>query len=90
MLKYTTHTLHKIETLIKELGYVLRYEKGTFKSGYCILADKKVIVVNKYFEKEARITSLLDLIPQLELQTENLSKASTDLLAEINQTKLEL
>lgn len=39
MVKYTSTTLTKIQELVKEAGYVLRYEKGNFKSGYCILQE---------------------------------------------------
>jgi hypothetical protein len=33
MIKYTTHNLKKIEVLLEELGYVVRYEKGNFPIG---------------------------------------------------------
>ena len=73
MVKYTSTTLTKIQELIKETGYVLRYEKGNFKSGYCILQDKKVIVINKYFETEARINSLLEILPSLNIKLDDLT-----------------
>ena len=40
-MKYTQHTLDKLEAIPGEAGYVLRYERGTFQSGYCILESKK-------------------------------------------------
>jgi hypothetical protein len=42
-MKYTPNTLDKIEKIAEENGYVIRYERGTFQSGYCILQAKKVI-----------------------------------------------
>jgi hypothetical protein len=53
------------EESCKEAGYELRYEKGSFNSGYCILQDKQVIVINKYFTPEVRFNKILDLIPQI-------------------------
>ena len=41
--KYSNHTLKKIENLFKEADYIVRYEKGRFNSGYCILENKNVI-----------------------------------------------
>lgn len=69
--KYNNHMLKKIEQLFKEADYVVRYEKGRFNSGYCVLEDKKVIVVNKFFDTEARINTLIDIIAQLDIK-ENL------------------
>ena len=57
---------------------MVRFEKGNFKPGYCILRDKKVVVVNKYFETEARINTLLEILPQIEVQEQNLTEATRE------------
>ena len=88
MIKYTSTTLTKIQELVKEAGYVLRYEKGNFKSGYCILQDKKVIIINKYFETEARINSLLEILPTLQFKMEDLSENSRKFLEKMNQKEI--
>ena len=46
--KYTPNSLKKIEHIFDEAGYIVRYEKGTFASGFCVLEHKKVVVVNKF------------------------------------------
>ena len=69
-MKYTQTTLDKLEAIPEEAGYVLRYERGTFQSGYCILESKKVVVLNKFLQIEGRINTLIDLIPQLEINSE--------------------
>ena len=76
MFKYTTTTLNKLETLFSEAGYLVRYEKGNFNAGYCILQDKKVVVINKYYTLEARINCLADIISQIEVDTTTLSPMS--------------
>jgi hypothetical protein len=82
-MKYTQTTLEKLETIAEEAGYILRYERGTFQSGYCILEQKKVVVLNKFLQLEGRINTMLDLIPQLEINTELLSEESRKLHTEI-------
>jgi len=67
-MKYTQATLDKIEAILDEAEYVLRYERGNFQSGYCILEQKKVVVLNKFLQLEGRINTLIDLIPQLTLR----------------------
>jgi len=64
-MKFTQSTLDKIEAILDEAEYVLRYERGNFQSGYCILEQRKVVVLNKFLQLEGRISTLIDLIPQL-------------------------
>jgi hypothetical protein len=72
-MKYTPATLSKLEKILDETGYVIRYERGTFQSGYCILEDKKVVVLNKFLQTEGRINTLIDLIPQLTIHADQLT-----------------
>jgi len=87
-MKYTQSTLDKLEKIVEEAGYVIRYERGTFQSGYCILEQKKVVVLNKFLQTEGRINTLIDLIPQLDIQPQTISEESKKIYLEIN-SKLE-
>ncbi len=82
-MKYTQTTLDKLEAIPEQAGYVLRYERGTFQSGYCILEAKKVVVLNKFLQTEGRINTLIDLIPQLDINTELLTPESAKIHADI-------
>jgi len=82
-MKYTQTTLDKLETVVEEAGYVLRYERGTFQSGYCILEERKVVVLNKFLQLEGRINTMLDLIPQLGIDIESLTEESKKLYMEV-------
>lgn len=84
MFKYTTYTLKKIEDLLKEAGYIVRYEKGNFTAGYCILENRKVIVINRYYETEARINSLFDIMGKLQVDAQILSEGSREFLNAIH------
>jgi len=86
--KYSKHYLHKLEDLMAETDFILRYEKGTFKSGYCILNSKKVAIVNKYFTHEGKINCLIDIIKSIEIETENLSPHNQTLFFELSQTDI--
>lgn len=82
-MKYTQHNLDKIEKVVEEGGYVIRYERGTFQSGYCILQDKKVVVLNKFFQTEGRINTLIDLMPQLNINFDALTHESQKMYEEV-------
>lgn len=82
-MKYTQTTLDKIEKVIEESGYIVRYERGSFQSGFCILEDRKVVVLNKFLQLEGRINTLIDLIPQLRIDASQMSPESKKRFDEI-------
>ncbi len=71
--KYTPNTLKKLEELFEEARYTVRFEKGHFNSGYCVLEEKKVVVVNKFFNVEGRINALLEILQGININEEELS-----------------
>jgi len=74
---------------MSETDYVLRYEKGTFQSGYCILRDTKVAIINKYYSIDGKINSLVEIIRSIEFDKSRLSEKNESLFIEITQTQLE-
>lgn len=71
--KYTPNTLKKLEQLYEEARYIIRYEKGNFNSGYCILEDKRVVVINRFLAIEGRINALVEILPNISLNYDELS-----------------
>ena len=82
-MKFTQSNLEKIEKILEESGYILRYERGTFQSGYCILEEKKVVVLNKFLQLEGKISTLMDIVPQLQLDADHLTPESRKLYDEL-------
>ena len=76
MLKYTNHTLKKMEQLYSELDYKLLYAKGNFKSGYCIVDEKRIVVINKFYDTEARINCLVEILGKIEFDPRVFSEKS--------------
>ena len=87
-IKYTPHFLSKIEDLFSESTYILRYEKGNFQSGYCLLNDSKIAIINKYFPLEGKINSLIDIIRTINLNPEELSENNRKFFSTIRQNEL--
>jgi hypothetical protein len=90
MIKYTTQFLAKLEDLIAESDYIMRYEKGNFKSGYCLLKEQKIMIVNKFFVTEGKINALLDILKNIELDTTNFSEKNLKLYEELTQAEVKL
>ncbi len=82
-MKLNQTTLDKLEAILEESGYIVRYERGTFQSGYCILEQKKVAVLNKFLSTEGRINTLFELIPQVKIHFDSLTVESQKLYEEV-------
>ncbi len=85
MLKFTSHNLKKLETLFEELAYAVRYEKGNFQAGYCILQDRKIVIINRFYETEGRINCLLEILSDIQVKVEQLSEKSAKFYKDIQQ-----
>lgn len=90
MLTLTTHTLEKIELLLKTAGYKVRYEKGNFKTGACMLQNSRIIVINRFSNLESKVLALADLLRDMELDQSVLDDKQTAFLHQLKQTKLQL
>jgi len=72
-IKYTKSFLNRLEDIFSESNYILRYEKGNFKSGYCILKDSQIVIVNKYYTLEGKVNCILEILNQVDIEIEQLS-----------------
>ena len=84
-MKYNATTLQKLEKVLEESAYVIRYERGTFQSGYCVLELRKVVVLNKFLNVEGRINILMEIIPALHIDFDMLTHESQKLYEQISQ-----
>jgi hypothetical protein len=82
-LKYTKPFLNRLEEIFAESDFVLRYEKGNFKAGYCLIKDMKVAIVNKYFPIDGKINCLYDILRSIQIDDSKLSPKSLQLYQQI-------
>ena len=87
-IKYTPQFQAKLEDIFAESDYVLRYEKGNFHAGYCLLKDTKIAIVNKYFPTEGKINCLVEILKSAELDISRLSEKNRSLYHELTQSEL--
>jgi hypothetical protein len=85
MIKYTNQFLLKLEEMVAESDYSLRYEKGNFKSGYCVLKDQKIMIVNKFYTTEGKINALLDILKTISLDPSGFSEKSQKLHQDLQE-----
>jgi hypothetical protein len=82
-MKYTQGTLDKLGDILGESGYAVRYERGTFQSGWCLLEARKIVVLNKFLNVEGRINTLMEIGPQLAIDFDKLTHESQKLYEEV-------
>jgi hypothetical protein len=83
-LKITKKIQLKLKNILESQEYKIRFEKGNFKSGYCIIKDKKVAIINKYFSLEGKINALIKIIKSIEISKKLCTKNDIIILKKIN------
>jgi hypothetical protein len=84
-LKFTKQFQIKLENILESQEYKIRFEKGNFKSGYCIIKEKKVAIINKYFSLEGKINALIDIIKSINIIKKLCTKNDLLILKKINK-----
>ncbi len=57
--------LEDLKKLVAEMGARVRFERGDFQGGYCILKDDKVIVINKLSTTQRKVMILAAALKEL-------------------------
>lgn len=89
-MKYSQTLKSRIEEIFKVLGYKVRYEKGNFQSGYCLIMDQNVLVINKFLPLESKIGYLIEVLRNLEIREGLLEPEEASFVQQLRQTTLNL
>ncbi len=57
--------INELKDLAYQLGATVRFEKGDFRGGYCILNESKVVVINKSANDQRRANILASALKDL-------------------------
>lgn len=91
MATFTNYQLKRLEEIFVELEYKIRYGRGQFNSGYCLIRENKVIVVNKFFDTNGRVEMLLEILDQVPDENDPpLTKKSMDYLHQLYRKSAEV
>ncbi|MGB1018085.1 MAG: hypothetical protein ACPGVH_03370 [Chitinophagales bacterium] len=80
--------MKKIELLYEECGYKIRYEKGNFNPDFCILEQKKIVIINKYFTTDAKVSSLISILSKIKFEKAELTDESRQFYDKLAQLEL--
>lgn len=78
-------TQEKLEAILRANGYHVRYEKGNFKGGYCVVQAQQTIIINKFVPLEGIIATLTELLREVAIVESLLTDDQIKLLHQVRQ-----
>lgn len=75
--------IQDLRSLAGQLGAEVRFEKGDFKGGYCIIKDSKVIVINKMTNLQKKVMILSRALKELGVDQIYLSPKIREIIDEM-------
>jgi hypothetical protein len=85
MMRATKNSQDKLQGILKSLGFVIRYERGNFRGGHCIVMEEQMIIINKFFPLESKVNTLVDIIKDIEIDESLLSEDQLKLVHKLKE-----
>jgi hypothetical protein len=76
-----------LKSLASQLGATVRFEKGDFKGGYCLLKESKVIVINKGANLQRKVMILSLALKELGVDEIYLTPRLREIIDEMGDLK---
>lgn len=76
----TTKILEELEQAARQLGFVVRKEKGNFRGGICTVEGESIIMLNKRHIPDVQLVVLADTLREAPIDTIYLKPAVRDAL----------
>jgi hypothetical protein len=76
-----------LKSIAAQLGAEVRFEKGDFKGGYCILKDSKVVVINKMTNLQRKVIVLSMALKELGVDKIYLTPRMREIIEEMSEPK---
>ncbi|MBE2279154.1 MAG: hypothetical protein IAE91_02085 [Ignavibacteriaceae bacterium] len=78
--------VNELKELAFQLGATVRFEKGDFKGGYCIVKESKIIVINKNTNNNRRAVILSTALKELGVDEIYVQPKLRDFIEEMKET----
>jgi hypothetical protein len=76
--------MQDLKALASQLGAEVRFEKGDFKGGYCLLKENKVIVINKMANLQRKVMILCLALKELGIDQIYLTPRMREIIDEMS------
>ena len=79
--------LQDLKSIATEMGAKVRFERGDFKGGYCLLLESKVIVINKLSSLQKKVAILSSALKQLGAENIFIPPKIREVIEEMDEDK---
>ncbi|MCK9425872.1 MAG: hypothetical protein M0Q21_07545 [Ignavibacteriaceae bacterium] len=79
--------IEELKALAVQLGATVRFEKGDFKGGYCLLKDSKIIIINKLANTQRKAIILSEALKELGVENIYLTPKIREIINQMNEEK---
>lgn len=79
--------IEELKNLAIQLGAVVRFEKGDFKGGYCIVKESKLIVINKNASSQRKAVILATALKELGIDKIYLTPKTREVIEEMIESE---
>lgn len=79
--------LQDLKQIAQEMGAKVRFERGDFKGGYCILKDDRTIVINKLSTLQRKVIILTNALKELGVNDKYLTPKIREIIEEIAEVQ---
>ncbi len=79
--------IQDLKALALQLGAEVRFEKGDFRGGYCLLKENKVIVINKMMNLQRKVMILSAALKELGVDQIYLNPRMREIIDEMAEMK---
>ena len=79
--------IQDLKLLASQMGAEVRFEKGDFKGGYCLLKENKVIVINKLANLQRKVMILSMALKELGIEKLYLTPRMREIIDEMAEPK---
>ena len=76
--------LQELKELANQMGAKVRFERGDFKGGYCIIRRDKIIVINKLSNLQRKVITLTSALKELGVEDIYLPPKLREIIDELN------
>lgn len=78
--------IDELKQVASQLGISVRFEKGDFKGGFCIVKENKIIVINKFANTQRKATILATALKELGVDDIYINPRLREIIDEMTET----
>ena len=79
--------LEDLKSLAAQMGAKVRFERGDFKGGYCLVKDSKIIFINKLSSTQRKVMTLSAALKELGIDDIYLQPKLREIIEEMDEAR---